>query len=106
MVAGQHDELEWTSGLLAPWFEPLTTHFVVRQTSEDNQRAVQWWLLDIFVTLCHLEVSTHQRQDDLQKLRMLEHLGGRTVETTQLFDELVVRQIVSLHAFARQLWRA
>src|SRR5205085_10718823 len=106
VVAGQHPKGEGARGLRAPSFEIFAADIVVHQTAERGQRDVQRRLGGGGVSLYHLEIRAHERQDDLHQLRVLEHLGGRAFEPPEFLYQLRLGQFVRVPLRLMQLRRA
>src|SRR5574338_136027 len=76
----------------APGMQQLLGRGWVPAPAEGADPSAQWWLRPVLVGLGRFEVGPDDRQQQLQRLRIVQDLRRSPVQPAEFFYELGVRQ--------------
>src|SRR5215217_6857322 len=94
MISGKHLSPKCSASVLAPCFYFLSWNHLVLETAERPKRTFQWWTRNVLVSLRSLKVCANDRHHKLHQIRVVENFSRRPLQTSQLGDELQLRQVV------------
>ena len=89
----------------APSGQLFPAHLGILGATECGDRTVKWFPMLVCVSLANSEISPEEGKIHLHELWLLQNFLGRSSQSSELGQDLLIRQLVNLNVPVRKLWR-